>query len=125
MMALARQAGEVGQCIESEVHLARRAAILVALHLVAKIIAEMFRLDHLQESKIRVNTRRDNRREVLVALRGGDPDGLAVLHKDLRDRGLRLDLDSEFPRRTRYAVGDRSSAAASEAPRAKCAIDFA
>src|SRR5271157_498363 len=124
MMAFARQAGEVGQRVQRKVYLARRAAILVALHLVAKIVAEMFRLDHLQECKVRVNTRGNHRREVLIAVRGGDPDRLAALHKDLRDRDLRLDLDSEFARRAGDGVGDRSSATASEAPCAKCTIDL-
>src|SRR5271165_2526749 len=115
MMTLARQAGKVGQRIEREVYLARRSTILVALHLVAKIVAEMLRLDHLQERKIRVNTRRDDRREVLIARRCRDSDRLAILDENLRDGNLRLNLDAEFARCVSNGIGDRPRSAASEA----------
>ena len=113
-----------GRAVEREVHLAGRAAELVALHLVAEVVGQVLGVDHLQEREVGIDARRDDRRVVLVAGGGGDSDRFAVFDQDLRDADLRLDLDTSFASSVGDGVGDGAGAAARESPGAKCAVNL-
>ena len=67
MMTFAGKTGEFGQRVESEVHLAGGAAILVALYLVAEIFAQVLGLDELQEREVGIDAGRNNVGIVFVA----------------------------------------------------------
>ena len=57
MLPFSGHAGEVGQRIEREVHLARRAAVFVALHFLAEVVGQVLGVDHLQEREVGIDAR--------------------------------------------------------------------
>src|SRR5256885_16964487 len=53
------QSFEVWQAIEREVYFSRRAAILVALEIIAKVIGQVLFANHFHESQTRINAGRN------------------------------------------------------------------
>ena len=121
----ARQAGEVRQAVEREVHLARRAAELVAAHALQEVGWQILRVEPALEREPRIDAR-DHRVGVeLVAVLEHDAGGPAVLRENLRDRALGANLRAEAAGRVADGVRDRAGAAARQAPRAERAVDLA
>ena len=94
---------EVRQTIEREIHFAGRAAILVTLEIVGKIIRQVFFANHLHERQTRIDARRNHVRVNLIAIFQHDAFGLSVLQNDLCDRRFGANLRAGFARR----VGNR------------------
>ena len=93
---VAGQRPELGQGVEREVDLARRAPELVALDVLDELPRQLLLADELHEGQPRVDARGHDAGADLLARLEHDTRGLAARDQDLGDRGLRADLDTEL-----------------------------
>src|SRR5579863_5762116 len=124
MSAGSRHSLEIRQGVEREIHFARRTSELIAIDLFEKIVWQIPLFDHFDESKSRIDTRRNNVGVNLVSARQRHAFCFATLHDDLRNRRLGAYLNSGLARRIRYRVRNRAGAAAGKSPGAERAVDF-
>ena len=119
------EAGELRQTTQRQVHLARRAAKLVALDFLDEVVRQLLAFDQLQERAARVEPGDDDRRGDLVAVLEDDAAHAAVLHEHALDRRVRANLGAERARRRRDGLADRARSALLKPPRSKRAVDLA
>ena len=115
---------EVRQRVERQIHFAGRPAILVAVYVFQKFRGQRACLEKFRESQPGVDARRNDVGINLVAVGEHHAFGFAVLHDDLRDRGLGADFGAGFAGRIGDGVGNCSGAAAGKSPGAEGAVNF-
>ena len=86
---------EIRQRVERQVHLAGRAAILVAIHVFQKFRGQCARLKKFRKGQPGIDARRNDVGINLVAVGQHHAFGFAVLHDDLRDGGLGADFGAK------------------------------
>ena len=117
--------GKIGQRVESEVHLARGAAELVAVNVVEKIVGHRAAFEEAQEREARVDARGHEPGADLVAGLQHDAARFVVLDQNSLDGRVRSNLGACLARRIRDGVRDRAGAAATQAPRSERAVNLA
>ena len=125
MLAFAGQAGEVGQPVDRQVDLARRAAELEAADVFLEFGVERPGLHEAEERPAGVHRREDVAGLDLLAVLEGHAGRPAVLDDDPRDRGLGPDLGTERPRGGGDRVRHAARPALRDAPGAERAVDLA
>ena len=119
-----RQAGQVGQPVERQVHLARGATELVAAHTLDQVVGKLLGLHQLGEREPRIEPRHhDLGRDLLAALER-HAGRLAVAGEDALHRGAGADRRAERLGGPRDALADGTRAALLESPGAECAVDL-
>ena len=123
--ALARQAGELRQLRERDVHLARRAAHPEVADRLRELVGKVLRVDELQEAALGIGGRHHDLRVQLVAVLERHAGRAAAVHDHLLDGGAGADLDAERARGARDRRADAAGAVLREAPGAERAVDLA
>ena len=123
--ASARQAREVRQPVEREVHLAGRAAEPVPPQVLDEVVRQMRLAHEPEERQSGIRAGRDDACAQFVAVPQHHSRGASVLDQHLRDGRVGADLDPRLP----GGGGDRerngAGAAPGKAPRAERAVDLA
>src|SRR5580700_741967 len=125
MRAGAGQTLEIGKRVKREIHFPGRAAVFVAADTFEKIRGQLAGVEKSFESEMRIDTGRDYVGGNFFAALQGDATAAAVFDEDFRDARLCANFHAGLAGSVGDSVGNRSRAAAAEAPRAKRAVDFA
>src|SRR5262245_48684186 len=116
---------EIGQPVEREVHLSRRATVPVAAHVGGEFTRKMLEPGQPLERLPRIEARRHDGRFELIAVLERDAVRAATRNENPVDTGVGANLDACFPRSGRKAVRDAAGSTSRQTPRAERAVDLA
>src|SRR5271170_4484676 len=125
MIAGAREAGEIRQAVEREIHFAGGTAIFVAANVFKEIAGKFTLFDEFQKREIGIDAGRDDVGLNFFAAFEDDTVGDAIFYENFRDCYFLTDFDAGFESGAGDGVGNGAGAAAAEAPGAESAINFA
>src|SRR5258708_19911482 len=120
----AGKALEVGQGIERNIDLARRAAEFVTADFFKKLVRELAFFNKTNESIARIDARGNQVGMDLVAVLKHHTLRAVVLDDDPRNRRFRANLRAKRAGSIANGIGHGSGTAASKAPRAECAVNL-
>src|SRR6266404_1012645 len=125
MGALAGQAFEIGERVESEIHFAGGAAEFVAADAFEEVIREFIGREKFLEGEMRVDAGGNYAGGNFFAGFESNAGSATVLYEDFVDGGLCADFHTEFAGGCGDSVADGTGAAAAESPGTEGAVDFA
>src|SRR5882762_10547282 len=120
-----RHAGEAGQRVERDVHLAGRTAELEAADVADEFVRQLLRIEELEERTARIEARHDDRCLELIAVLEHDTAGASVADEDLGNTGIAPDLGAKRARRRRDRLAHGAGAALGKAPGAEYPVQLA
>src|SRR5882762_11104268 len=120
-----RHAGEAGQRVERDVHLAGRTAELEAANVADEFVRQLLRIEKLQERTARIEARHDDGCLELIAVLEHHTRGASVADEDLGNTGIAADLGPKRACGGRNRLAHGAGAALGKAPGAEYAVQLA